>query len=451
MEVRAARRTALGALTVAAAALVLIVLLGASTSYTLHARFTDSGQLVTGGQVEVAGRPVGQITGLSLTPDGLAEVTMSIDGGVALPLHGGTRAIIRAVGQAGVDNRFVQLIPGAQSAPSLPSGSTLPTSQTNGIVDLDAVLDAFGPHTRASLQQLFAHTAQLYAGSGARYFRGMLRGLDPALAQLSGLSGQLAADRVELTSLVRTGALAAGAVASRSTQLEDALAQAATTFTELASERTRFADLLTRAPAVLHQAGGTLAGVATAVTALKPTLRAVVTATPALQSLLRALPPSLTTLTPVAAHLSAELGGLRQTLAGLGPLAGPAVAGLRSTAAGFRALEPILVGLREYGSDLVLGIFNGLGGLVSGPYAAVGHYAKLNFVQSAQTLFAGSLSSLLSGGALAPGELAVRTHVAARCPGGDAPPAPDGSNPWVPDPHLCNPADDTPLSVDFPR
>ena len=444
------RPIAVTTLTVAALAVALVVL-GAGGGYTLHARFQDAGQLVAGGQVEVAGRPVGSISGLTVTPNGLAEVTMSIDGGVALPLHRGTRAIIRAVGQAGVDNRFVQLIPGAATAPELPSGSTLPTSQTNGIVDLDAVLDAFDPHTRASLQQLFAHTAQLYAGSGARYFRGMLRGLDPALAQLSGLSGQLAGDRVELASLVRTGALAAGAVASRSTQLEDALGQAATTFTEIASERTQLADLLTRAPAVLRQAGGTLAGVATAVTALRPTLRATVAAAPSIRALLNVLPPSLNTLTPVAAQLSSELGGLRETLAALAPLARPAIAGLRSTATGFTALQPILVGLREYGSDLVLGIFNGLGGLVSGPYAQVGHYAKLNFVQSPQTLFAGSLSSLLSSQALVPGEFSVRTHVAARCPGGDAPPAPDGSSPWVPDKSLCTPADDTPLSVDFPR
>ncbi len=40
-----------------------------------------------------------------------------------------------------------------------------------------------------------------------------------------------------------------------------------------------------------------------------------------------------------------------------------------------------------------------------------------------------------------PGRLVgYRTGLVARCPGAAAEPAPDGSNPWVPDPTLCDPA-----------
>lgn len=439
------------ALALGALGVVLVLLFSASGGTTLHAVFEDSGQLVTGGQVQVAGRSVGSITGLSLTGNGLADVTMSIDDGSVLPLHHGTRAIIRAVGQAGVDNRFVQLIPGASSVPELADGATLPTSQTTGIVDLDAVLDSFGPSTRASLAQLITHSSQAFAGSGARWFNRMLAGLDPALGELDGLSAQLASDRVELSRLVQTGAVASHAVASRSPALQDSVAAAAHTFGEVAQQRAALADLLARAPAVLRQANGTLARVSVAVTTLRPTLRAVVPLTPSLRQFLGLLPPTLDELTPTVARLNGELPALLATLRGFEPLAAPAVNGLRSAAASFTGLMPFLVGLREYGSDIVLGIFNGLGGLVSGPYAAVGHYAKLNFVQSAQTLFSGPLSQLFSNGSLLPGNLAVRTHLLARCPGGDAPPAPDGSNPWVPSRSLCNPANDTPLSVDFPR
>lgn len=438
----------------AALAAVLIacatVIFTGGGGYTIHALFQDSGQLVTGGEVQVAGRSVGSISGLSLTPNGLADVTLSLGDSELTPLHAGTRAIIRAVGQAGVDNRFVQLIPGPATAPVLRSGAVLPTTQTTGIVDLDSVLDSFGPQNRAALQQLIAHSSQAFAGSGSRFFNEMLGSLDPALGELDGLSSQVAGDRSALTRLVSTGALAASAVASRAPALQQAVAGAATTFAEVASQHAQLADLLTRAPSLLRQAAATLAQTSTAVTALRPALRAILPVAPPLKAFLSLAPSTLDRLTPTVTTLNGELAPLRQTLADLRPLAAPAVSALHSAVPALRSVMPILIGLREYGSDLILGIFNGLGGLVSGPYTSEGHYAKLNFVQSPQTLFQGTLSQILSSAPLAPGVLDVRTHLLARCPGGDAPPAPDGSNPWIPSQGLCNPADDTPLSVDFP-
>src|SRR5581483_1146995 len=143
-----ARNLAITALAAGVLAVAIVIIASAGSGYQIHAIFQDSGQLVTGAEVQVAGRAVGSVSGLSLTPGGQAEVTLALDGGSGLtPLHLGTRAIIRAVGQAGVDNRFVQLIPGPTSAPELPDGATLPSTQTNGIVDLDAVLDSFDPAT----------------------------------------------------------------------------------------------------------------------------------------------------------------------------------------------------------------------------------------------------------------------------------------------------------------
>jgi phospholipid/cholesterol/gamma-HCH transport system substrate-binding protein len=450
MENRTERNLAIAALVAGVIACAVLIFGIGGGGYTIHAIFEDSGQLVSGGEVQVAGRSVGSISGLSVTPTGQADVTLSISDGAITPLHRGTRAIIRAVGQAGVANRFVQLIPGPQDAAPLNDGATLSTTQTTGIVDLDEVLDTFDPATRSSLQQLIAHGSQVFAGSGSAYFNQMLGRFDPALTALNQLSGQIAGDRTELNRLVGTGATAAHAVASRSTDLEGAVANAARGFGAIASERARLADLLERAPAVLAQAGGTLNDAATAVTALRPTLRALVPVAAPLRRFLLVTPPTLNAATPVVAQLIGQLGPLNRTLAGLQPLLKPALAALRATAPALNGLTPILAGVREYGSDIVLGIFNGLGGLVSGPYTGQGHYAKLNFVQSLQTLFAGVGSQIFASKPLVSGLLAVRNHLLARCPGGDAPPAPDGSNPWVPSASLCDPADDQQLSVDFP-
>lgn len=444
------RRLALAGLGAAVIACLLVIVLSDGSSYTLHARFADAGQLVSGGEVELAGRSVGTIAGISVTPDGLADVRLSVDDGAITPLHAGTRAIIRASGQASSASRFVQLIAGSEGAPALADGATLGLTQTTSIVDLDAVLDTFDPSTRRALSQLFAHSAQAFAGSGAAYFNQTLARLDPALGALDGLSGQLAGDRAALASLIRTGATATTALASRSTALRGAIVHTAAALGEVAQARGQLADALGRAPEVITQATGTLRGVATAVTALRPTLRELVPVAGPLRALLEQLPPALTTARPVLQGLAGLLPSLHATFNALPPLAPRAVRALGSTDTALQAAMPILTGVRIYGSDLVLGIFNGLGGLVSGPYNAVGHYAKINFVQSPQTLFAGSLSQFLSSFPLLPGVLGVRTHLLARCPGGDSAPAADGSSPWIPDPSLCHPADDVPASVNQP-
>jgi phospholipid/cholesterol/gamma-HCH transport system substrate-binding protein len=425
---------------------ILIFGIGDS-SYTLHALFEDSGQLVSGGEVQIAGRSVGAISGISVTPNGLADVTLSIDDGSIVPLHRGTRAIIRAVGQAGVANRFVQLSPGAPSAPTLRSGATLSTAQTTGIVDLDAVLDTFDPATRASIQQLIGHSAQIFAGSGAKYFGETIGRLDPAMAELSSLTGQIATDRVELGQVVHSGAVAVSAVASRSLDLQDTVAHTASALGAIATERAPLADLLQRSPAVLTQATSTLQDVSAAVTALRPTLRLVVPVASPLKHLLTVLPPTLARATPAVANLNAQLPDIRTALTGFKPLEKLAVPALTTTSTALKTMMPVLAGVREYGSDFFLGVFNGLAGISTGNYNSTGHYVHLEFVEPYQTLLSGFGTQLLS--ALPNDLFAERNGLTSRCPGGNEPPAPDGSNPWVIK-GLCNPADDVPLSVDFP-
>ena len=78
---------------VAAIVVVAILMFGGSGAYNVHAVFQNAGQLVTGDQVQVGGRPVGSITKIALTPDGLARIDMKLD--EFAPLHQGTSATIR--------------------------------------------------------------------------------------------------------------------------------------------------------------------------------------------------------------------------------------------------------------------------------------------------------------------------------------------------------------------
>ena len=106
-----ARVAAIAAL-VAAIVVVVLVVLGGSSTYTLHADFTDAGGLVTGDDVLMGPAKVGSIQAISLTSNGQAQITMSIDS-VAEPLHEGTVARIYENSLSGIANKYVVLEPAA--------------------------------------------------------------------------------------------------------------------------------------------------------------------------------------------------------------------------------------------------------------------------------------------------------------------------------------------------
>jgi phospholipid/cholesterol/gamma-HCH transport system substrate-binding protein len=437
------------ALVVVVVVLVLVVT-GSGPSYTLHADFANASGLVDGGLVEVAGRDVGSITDVGLTPDGQAEVTMSIGDQSITPLHVGTRASIRALGQAGITNHFVDLSPGAANAATLPSGSTLSTQQTFSMVNYDELLDAFGPAQRTQLDQLIANSADVFAGSGSKYFNGMLSQLDPALAAVDGVSGQLAADRVAIEQVITTGDRAASAIALRDPDLQSAVQSTATALSSVASQRTQLADLLARAPGVLDQGRKTLADAGTALTALRPALKDVIPTAAPLRGFLERLTEILPEATPVVTQLNAELPSLDRSLTGLAGLKSVGTRALRSAATALQVAEPIIRAARFYGSDFVLGILGGLVGAGSYNYSRWGHYERLDFIQPPQTALAGIGANLLTSNPLVPGIIAIKTHLFRRCPGGNVPPAVDGSSPWIPDTSLCTPSEDIPASVNVP-
>lgn len=443
------RAVVLAALVVASVAICIVLLTG-DRGYTIHARFLNADGLVEGGRVEVAGRKIGSIHRIDLSDDGEALVDLSISDGQLRPLHEGTRAAVRAVGQAGLANRFVELTPGPSVNPNLPNGATLPTTQTSGIINIDALLDSFGPRNRTQLQRLIANSSRIYAGSGARSFNLLLRRLAPSSRAFAGVARDVALDRRALSELVDTAATASTALAGRSDDLSAAVRNTATSFGAIAAQRRALSDLLARAPAVLGQATGALRHTRSAITALRPALRDVPPAAGPLRDLLTHTDALFAHARPTLVDLNRDLPRLTSAFSGLRPLERPLTQALRTTGTSMAALRPILEGTRYYGPDLILGVVSGLVGVVSGPYDARGHYAKLNFIQSPQTLTSGPLAEVLQQHPLLPSLLNSRTGLTRRCPGGLVPPAPDGSSPWPLGEKFCSESDDIPASVNEP-
>lgn len=448
-SVSIARYTALAACACAAAVLAVLLISGGSP-YTLHAYFTDAGGLVTGDSVERGGLSVGSVTRIGVTPNGLADVTLTIDAGSGLtPLHRYTRADIRALGQAGLTNHYIALTPGPTSAPILPTGSVLPSTQTSGLVNYDEIIDSFGPVQRGDLQQLIAHSDDVYAGSGARFFNQMIGAFDPALVQLNRFTGQLVGDQTEIANVIETGAVAARAIASRSPDLIGAVAHTATTLGALAGQERALGDDFSRAPAVLDQARRTLSDAGPAITGLRPALADIPPAAGPLRTFLGRLAITLPAATPVAAQLQGQLPDLQATLKGLEPLAPVAVGGLNSAGRALKTVQPVVNVFRYYGSDLLIGVFQGLFAGSSANHDLDGHYARIEYTQPYQSLLGGPAPPVLQQ-PIVPDLFNLRIRQLRRCPGGNTPPAPDGSNPWALSSSICSASNDLPLSVDFP-
>jgi phospholipid/cholesterol/gamma-HCH transport system substrate-binding protein len=431
-----------------------LLLFTGGRSYTLHVEFLDAGRLVEGANVEIGGVTVGSVTGVGLTTNALADITISIDAGADIPLHAGTRAAIGEVGAATIANNFVAIQPGPTNERVLPDGATLPPTQTVGVVDIDALLDSLDPSVRANLRALISNSAQVFAGSGSRNFNDMLVQLDPALGQLDGLTQQVISDGADLGRLITTASEAAGVIQSRRGDLRSAVGHVAQALAAIASAQMPLEDILTRAPSVLQTGTRTLGDLATALTALRPTLRDIPPVAGPLGAVLGSLAPVARSTTPAIASLRAQLPAVRSALARFPALKPLAIAGLRSTGTALQSLNPLVRGLRLYSSDFVLGILNGLFAIPSGNYDKAGHYVHAEFAQSPTLLPGGILGAALpdlSGlSKLSPALFSLRTHLWARCPGGANPPAADGSSPWIADPALCNPADDIASNVDSP-
>ena len=101
----------------------MLLFFDAGGGYTVHARFSNAGQLVKGNLVEVGGVKAGTVTGFRVTDDGQVEVDLKIDDEHAL-LRVGTTATIRQNSQSSTSGRYVELfLPGEDQA-----GGDIPTA-----------------------------------------------------------------------------------------------------------------------------------------------------------------------------------------------------------------------------------------------------------------------------------------------------------------------------------
>ena len=131
--------------------------------YRFHTSFAESGQLALEADVRISGVPVGKVK--SITPDkqtGRADVVIQLQSRYA-PLPSDAKAILRQKTLLG--ETYVELTPGHRNAKPIPENGQLASSQVSDTVELDEILRAFDPKTRAAFQDWMQTQAEAIGGA----------------------------------------------------------------------------------------------------------------------------------------------------------------------------------------------------------------------------------------------------------------------------------------------
>jgi phospholipid/cholesterol/gamma-HCH transport system substrate-binding protein len=429
---------AAGAL-VTALVLVVLVLFGGGSTYTLKANFLDAGGLVTGDDVLIGPARVGSVQSISLTPDGQAQVVMGLNSSVG-SLPNGTVARIYENSLSGIANKYVVLQPGTGPG-SMPEGGVIPSTRTYAQVNLDAVFDAFDPVTRAGLSSFIRGQAASIEGRATAANR-TLQYLAPGLASTSNLTTEIVREEPAFDGLLVQGAQALSALAARSTELTQLIANTNATAGAIASQSQALEQTLALLPNTLTHSTSTFGRLNATLNSLEPL---VATAKPAVRNL-APFASSLRQVIDISIPTVRQLDNLIHNPAGTGDLTSllretPALVSVTSVAfphliEEMNRSQHQLDYLREYTPDVIGSLTNI--GQAGAYYDANGHYTRTQPVFNAFGINAAN--QLVSRSP------ALRTEglhrVSGRCPGGAVQPAPDRSAPWSV--LGCNPASTPP-------
>ena len=161
------RVAALVALVIAVVAVVVILFSGGS-SYHVYAVFQDASQLVTGDQVDVAQAPIGTISNITLTQNGMARIELNISDSHYQPLRQGTIATVRVPSLSSVANRYLELRLAPGNARPIANGGTIGPQNTNSAVNIDAIFNTLNGPTRKGLQDLIQGSASQWKGQASK-------------------------------------------------------------------------------------------------------------------------------------------------------------------------------------------------------------------------------------------------------------------------------------------
>src|SRR6185437_933877 len=297
------RRVAGVASVAVAVVAVVVILLGGGSSYQVKATFLNASQIVAGDQFQVAGNPVGSVSSISLTPNGQAQLTLTITNSAFMPLKEGTEATVRQTSLSGVANRYVDLRLGPATARSIPDNGLITTNNTTSAVDLDQLFNTLNAPTLKGLQDVIQGSASQYVGRGKLAQAGWAY-LNPAIASSAALFAEVDRDTGNFTNFIVKSGRLVSTLSQRSNDLSGLVSNLATTTQALAAQRTALGQSIQRLPGFMRLAIRTFANVNGALDVLTPLVNATKPVAPKLQKLLTQLEPLAQDAVPTVHDLS---------------------------------------------------------------------------------------------------------------------------------------------------
>jgi len=332
-------------------------------TYEVKIPFSEATQLAEQSDVRISGVNVGKVQKIELAPNGKqALATAAIDDRYA-PLPESTRAILRTKTLLG--ETYIELTPGSREGPEMEDGGILPEANVAESVQLDEIFRTFNAQTRAAFQEWMREAAIAINGQGQNLSYA-IGGLEPTFTEFDKLFRVLDSQRLAVGQLFRNGATTFDALRGREGQLQD-LIQSSNAVFQTTARRNRDIEALFRAfPTFLDESRLTFSRLKDFSLNADP--------------LMKQLVPAAEELSPTLIALSKLAPESKAFFEGLGPVIKRAPTGfsalrtifrdefpplLRAVDPFLRNLNPILVGLKLYRSELtsffanVAATFNG--------------------------------------------------------------------------------------------
>jgi virulence factor Mce-like protein len=238
--------------------------------YRVHALFRETGLLVPGADVRIAGVDIGKVA--SVQARGInSYVTMNVQPQYA-PLPADTRAILRQKTLLG--EAYLELSAGTGSGRKLPDGGTIPNSQVEPTQQLDQVLGSFDRPTQRNLQALLNGTYTALAGRG-QDLNDAIGNLDPTFSELAAVVGVLNQQQPDLRRLISNSATVLDTLGARSQDLQTLITAGDQVFSATAQRNAELTSTVNALPPFLAQLRTTLGTLNTSLGLAKPSLAAL--------------------------------------------------------------------------------------------------------------------------------------------------------------------------------
>ncbi|MCD6728250.1 MAG: MCE family protein [Solirubrobacteraceae bacterium] len=285
--------------------LFLWIAFGGSTplkpkAYRFTVPFKEAGQLAQEADVRISGVSVGKVKSIVADPTtGNSNVVVEMEPRYA-PVPRDTRAMLRQKSLLG--EIYVELTPGEPSAPKLADGGTLPPGNIEPTVELDEILRAFDPTTRAAFETWQQELAIAGAGRG-QDLNDSIALLAPLAEQTTSLLTVLRGQQDELSTLVRDTGVVFASLSARDRQLAQLVENTNGVFETTAARNRQLADTFVALPTFQRETRATL----TRLERFAQTTDPLITQ---LRPVARELTPTLNELSDLAPDLNALMRGL---------------------------------------------------------------------------------------------------------------------------------------------